>query len=447
MNVIHAVGWYFPESVGGSEVYVEQLVQHLKSHGIEGRVAAPSDGQKADTYVYHDIPIYRYPVVAPWSRQHLFDPTPHSGFDAFARWLKAQRVDVYHQHSWTFGCGLPHLRLAKTLGLATVVTTHLVGTTCLRGTMLLHGRMPCDGRIEETRCGACWGKARGIPTLAAYGLARIPPWLGRSIGRRLPPSPVTTAISTTALVEEHRHSFAEMMQLADRVVTVCQWQYETLQLNGADLARLVLCRQGVSVAPGSIKDRVRPETRSRRDGQPLRIGFLGRWTPGKGAHVLVRAVRRLPKDIPVEAVFHIGGGHDAVEAQYRTMVLHEAVHDPRIHILPPVPHEDVLSTLADFDLLAVPSQWLETGPLVAYEALAAGTPVLGSNLGGIAELIQHGTNGWLVPAANVPSWTEAIARLAQDGELLKTLRAYRSPVRTMADVAEEMAMIYRGLTR
>ena len=46
--------------------------------------------------------------------------------------------------------------------------------------------------------------------------------------------------------------------------------------------------------------------------------------------------------------------------------------------------------LAGFDMLAVPSQWQETGPLVVFEAQALGVPVLGSDLGGIAELITPG---------------------------------------------------------
>ena len=45
--------------------------------------------------------------------------------------------------------------------------------------------------------------------------------------------------------------------------------------------------------------------------------------------------------------------------------------------------------MANFDLLAVPSQWMETGPIVVLEAHAVGTPVLGANLGGIAELVHH----------------------------------------------------------
>ena len=57
--------------------------------------------------------------------------------------------------------------------------------------------------------------------------------------------------------------------------------------------------------------------------------------------------------------------------------------------------------LSRIDVLAVPSQWLETGPLVVLEAFAAGTPVIGSDLGGIRELVSDGRDGLLVPHDDV----------------------------------------------
>jgi glycosyltransferase involved in cell wall biosynthesis len=89
-----------------------------------------------------------------------------------------------------------------------------------------------------------------------------------------------------------------------------------------------------------------------------------------------------------------------------------------------------------------PSQGLETGPLVVYEAFAAGTPVVGSNLGGIAELIRHEENGLLVEPASRPAWAGALRRLVENPQLLEQLRRGIGPVRTMRDVAGEMAPVY-----
>ncbi|MDP9171223.1 MAG: glycosyltransferase, partial [Acidobacteriota bacterium] len=99
----------------------------------------------------------------------------------------------------------------------------------------------------------------------------------------------------------------------------------------------------------------------------------------------------------------------------------------------------------EYDLLAVPSQWLETGPLVVLEAFAAGTPVLGSDLGGIAELVRDGVDGVLVkPAGSVAAWAQAMRRLCGQPELLIRLRAGIRPPRHTREVALEMMPVYRN---
>ena len=93
-------------------------------------------------------------------------------------------------------------------------------------------------------------------------------------------------------------------------------------------------------------------------------------------------------------------------------------------------------------MLAVPSQWLETGPIVVLEAFAAGIPVAGSNLGGIPELVEHGVNGLLIDPASPANWAAALRSLSQDPDLLATLRSRIRPPRTMRDAAAELNAIY-----
>ena len=77
--------------------------------------------------------------------------------------------------------------------------------------------------------------------------------------------------------------------------------------------------------------------------------------------------------------------------------------------------DKVVGVMADYDLIAVPSRCLETGPLVALEAFAAGVPVLGAKLGGIAELVRDGVDGILVTPDNAAAWAAKIGRLAKIG--------------------------------
>jgi len=134
-----------------------------------------------------------------------------------------------------------------------------------------------------------------------------------------------------------------------------------------------------------------------------------------------------------------------VGEKYRDRVQRSALGDPRIRVFPPIPHREVAAFLSGLDVLAVPSQWLETGPLVVLEAFASGVPIVGSDLGGISELVSHDRNGLLVPHDNVTAWTEAMVRLATDSGLAERLRQGIGQARTMSDVARDTVALYHEL--
>jgi glycosyltransferase involved in cell wall biosynthesis len=95
-------------------------------------------------------------------------------------------------------------------------------------------------------------------------------------------------------------------------------------------------------------------------------------------------------------------------------------------------------------VLAVPSIWFETGPQVVLEAHAAGVPVVGSDLGGIAERVQDGVNGLLVPPGDPLALAAALRSFVDDPDLLTRLRP-RHRVRTMDEVADETVAAYAQL--
>ncbi|MDJ0795476.1 MAG: glycosyltransferase [Calothrix sp. MO_167.B12] len=440
MKVIQTLGFYFPQSSGGTEVYVDGLVNQRNSHNIKNIVAAPLSSDTEIAYKHNSVTVYRYPVFTESTLEQIRGVKPHGGFEYFARWLAEQKADIYHQHSWVTGCGIHHLRLAKELGMRTVITVHVPGNVCLRGTMLLNGEQVCDGQIDIVRCSNCWGTARQIPQWAAPIVSKVPQGLSKIAESSFSNSRLATVLATPALVASHKNRLLEMADLSDRVVAVCQWLYDALLLNGVPQEKLVLCRQGVDPTYQKAKLVVQ----DRNTEEPLKIGFLGRWDKIKGIHILVEAICQLPSDLPVELVIHGLVQGEEGEA-YQQEVLARSGGDRRIKLAKPLSRKEVPDALAGFDLLAVPSQLLETGPLTVLEAQAVGTPVLGSNLGGIAELVQHGVNGWLVSPMDVTAWSEAIAYFARNRNILEKLRQAIAPVRTMKEVASEMGNLYQQL--
>jgi glycosyltransferase involved in cell wall biosynthesis len=92
----------------------------------------------------------------------------------------------------------------------------------------------------------------------------------------------------------------------------------------------------------------------------------------------------------------------------------EAMRVPGVRFTGPVEHQVALKTLRSVRALAFPSLWFEGEPMIVVEALAAGTPVLASDVGGIPELLGHGSAGWLTKAGDVDAWRRSLRNLRND---------------------------------
>ncbi|MFT4133221.1 glycosyltransferase, partial [Labrys sp. (in: a-proteobacteria)] len=171
-DVVMATAWYPPYDLGGTEVYLEGLVQELSLRGLTCAVLVPRAAGAPDRYEHRGTTVWTYPVELPQTRRAGGSTRRHGRFDRFEALLRQNPRAIYHQHSWTTGCGLDHLRAARAQGLRTVLTLHVAGAVCLRGTLLRFGETPCDGLVEETRCGACWAESRGAPRAAAWAVGR-----------------------------------------------------------------------------------------------------------------------------------------------------------------------------------------------------------------------------------------------------------------------------------
>ena len=441
IRVLHASAWYPPAHVGGTEVYVTGLVRELRAHGIISRVIAPLEPEQADGYEFEGARVRTYPVSVTPSRAERRGDVPPQDLSRFFGILAEEQPDIYHQHSWSRGLGAPHFRAARELGLRTILTIHVPNNICLRGTMMRFGQSACDGLIEEVKCAECWSHGRGAPKSLARVLARVPSAFGLAFRRVGIDGRAATALSARHLVGERRAEFAGMVANADRVVAVCQWLYDTLARNGVPTEKLVLSRQGVDpkfAATAQAAERFGTPTEG-----VFRLLYLGRWHPVKGVHVLVRAVRAVQEDMRLELVIH-GVGDGPEERHYEKLVRRLAEGDKRIQIAPPIPRDRLAETLSQASALAVPSCWLETGPLVVLEAKALGIPIIGSRLGGIAELVREPEDGVLVSPGDIPAWTNAILNMANSVQSKRLLQS-ASTVRTTRDAAADMATLYHDL--
>jgi glycosyltransferase involved in cell wall biosynthesis len=103
--------------------------------------------------------------------------------------------------------------------------------------------------------------------------------------------------------------------------------------------------------------------------------------------------------------------------------------------------------MSTLDVLVVPSRWYENAPGVIFEAFAAKMPVVATNLKGMSEFVKHGENGLLFELENPQDLSRQLRRLSQESGLVKRLRAGITPVKTVAEYADEMEELYASLSR
>jgi glycosyltransferase involved in cell wall biosynthesis len=259
--------------------------------------------------------------------------------------------------------------------------------------------------------------------------------VGRFLGGIGASGGLWTALRMTELVELRHAAFHALMREVDHVVALCEWVKDLLLRNGVPAEKVTVSRQGVSREIPARTDRVSSPT--------LRVAFLGRLHPTKGVHFLVEALRGNPQLPVCLDIFGVAQGE--ADQAYARRLAKLASGDSRIAFRAPIPNGQVVERLQDYDLLAVPSQWLETGPIVVPEAFAAGIPVAGSNLGGIAELVEHEVNGLLVEPNSSTAWTAALRNLCTNRDLIDRLREGVCPPRTMRDAGTELRAVYRRL--
>jgi len=108
--------------------------------------------------------------------------------------------------------------------------------------------------------------------------------------------------------------------------------------------------------------------------------------------------------------------------------------------------ERVPAALAEIDLLVVPSIWYENQPLTILEALATRTPCLVSDLGGMAELVEEGRDGWRFRPGDADDLARVLSDVLADPERLRALPlASAAPrVKRMEESAAEMEGRYRA---
>jgi glycosyltransferase involved in cell wall biosynthesis len=441
MKVLHVPYCYYPDPVGGTEVYVASLARVQQARNYEVAIAAPAEQSR--TYFHDGLPVHRFGVAGKIDLRQIYgeDPTAAANFEEV---LDRCRPDVLHLHAFTSAVSVLLAQSARSRKIPVVFTYHTPAVTCCRGTMLEWGSRVCDGEMRVKRCARCMLHGKGLPKAASWLLGTLPETVGAFAGEAGLEGGMWTALRGTELVGiRHGATKRFLSEESDHVFAVCEWVRAVLVANGVPSGKITLSRQG-SPYPVDTASIATAGNASRELVSPVRCAFLGRVDRAKGLKVLIDAMAMLPDvDLRLD-VFAVAQGEEARRRQ--GVLLDQARHDRRIQFMVPIDAPEVVERLRCYDALLAPSQGLETGPLVVYEAFAAGIPVVGSALGGIAELVKNEENGLLIdPPGSVAAWAEGIKRLVGETGLLRKLKAAPKLVRTAEDAADDASEVYSAL--
>ncbi|MBN1652864.1 MAG: glycosyltransferase family 4 protein [Deltaproteobacteria bacterium] len=166
------------------------------------------------------------------------------------------------------------------------------------------------------------------------------------------------------------------------------------------------------------------------------IGFTGNLIPRKGVDILIRAIARAWPKYPDLQLVLVGqvpvGETQDHRAHYEVLAGKLGIAD-RVRFVGFVP--DVRSAVRDFDILVLPSLQEPFGRSV-IEAMALGTPVVASRVGGIPEIIEHKRDGLLVTPGNAQELAHALELLLDNAGLrFRLAESARIKVATKFNVA------------
>lgn len=194
--------------------------------------------------------------------------------------------------------------------------------------------------------------------------------------------------------------------------------------------------------PNDLVERAQQYPRPERTHGPMVVGSIGRLMPQKGYSFLLESIPRVCAAIPGVTFWIIGEGELRMKLEAQAQQLNVADH---VQFLGR--KTDVLPWLRKMDLFVLPSLW-EGFPLVVMESMAAGVPVLATNIDGVREIIRDGQNGWLVAAADPASLADkiiyALQNRAEGDRLVCNALSSLEPLR-ISRITNQYDQLYRQL--
>lgn len=445
MRVLFAAHQFFPEHRAGTETLTLGLARALAESGHETAVFAAKrslpDGDiepgTIQDYEFEGIPVRRAgrPRES-LSRSYRLNYDNPLMARRLAEYLQEFRPDVVH-FTHLQGLSASVIPVVKEAGITAIYTATDFWTICPVVDLLRHDGSLCAGP-DDAHCPRCVASRQSDSRIADAVLRTPAPVLRAAaslsqtaVAETLPP------LAQIRDLSERPARIREAVNALDLILAPTRLMRDLLVRNGVRDDLIRVSHYGLDISGLELTGI--PNTGG---GSRVRFGFIGTLGPHKGPDLLIQAFNQLSPELDVSLTIR---GESSRFEEFHGRLRNLAEGDGRISFDGPFPPGDLGKVLSGMDVLIVPSRWYENAPLVVYSALAAGIPVVATNVGGLSEIVEPGKNGLLFPLEDREGLARCLSRLAEEPGLIARLREGIEPVKSIRQSAEELESLYNSL--
>ena len=375
-RIIFCCNAYPPNFIGGAELIAHSQALELKKNGHDvivftGDISDFGNRHSIRREVYEGLTIFRIHLVSEDYEPEYINFYHKKVENHFKEVLNSFSPEVAHFHN-IIGLSLGLISIAKQRGIKTILTLHDNWGFCYKNTILKNEDEIC---LNFTRCREC------------------KPYISDEDNRNIP-------------MRIRQDFFKFIFRDVDEFISPSQYLANNYYLAGIPEEKMHVIWNGVDVQKFSNFSTV-------PDNKRIRFTFIGYFGKHKGIDVLIEALSYL-KNLNCVSVNLIGKGElmENLKTKVKNMRLNNIVSFwGRI--------DDIGNAYRNTDVLILPSIWPENQPVTITEAMASKIPVIGSNLGGIPELIEDGKTGSLFEPGNPKDLAQKMSDFVLHPEKIK----------------------------
>lgn len=445
MRILYVVHGFPPDTWAGTEIYTQNIALEMQRRGHEVTVLArvPAEGEDAPEDFAMEESEFQGLRVLRWTHRlehtSIADSYSHAGAEAaFRRLLMREEFDLAHfQHLIHSSAGL--VGVAREFALATIITCHDYWGLCARVQLIRPDGVICE-KNQGAGCFLCV-KEKALDAIpAAQALGRV---AGGVVDGFL--GGLKHFVGTEQ--RERLEGYEELMARHEFVLGA--YAEADLRISPSRFLREKYLESGhfdphtfLFSDNGMRTDHVEALAKTKSAEGRVRFGFVGSLVWYKGGESMIHAMQRL-KDAACE--LNVYGTFDP-EGDAHHAELQELARGARVNFKGRFDNSRLSEVYADIDVLLVPSVWYENSPITIHEAYLTGTPVLASDIGGMAEFVRDGVDGLQFRVGDAEDMAAKMQRLVDEPGLVGELSQDFMRVKTLVENGEEMEARYRALT-